>query len=226
MDRKTFLLIGLLLLLFSLLLHAQDNVAVVIKVRGVVRTTPANTTRSSQVKRGQILKDGDRLETGPGAFCAIKFLDDKSLLRIKEKSSCVIEGKREGKTIAKNIFVEIGSFFASLFKQKNKFQITTPTSVASVKGTQFWVQQFGQTGETHYICLEGVVEVKNNAGKVLVNAGQTAVVTSRSRMPLVRLTNEGEIPSRETEGSSNRSLDVEFQNANGESKILRIEIQE
>ncbi|RMF58061.1 MAG: hypothetical protein D6748_09775 [Calditrichaeota bacterium] len=218
----------LIILIFLSLgcLYAQDQVAVVIKVRGIVKITPSKSTQSRQVKKGEVLKDGDKLETGAGAYCAIKFLDDKSLLRIKEKSVCVIEGKREEDKIEKNIFVEIGSFFASLFKPKGSFRVTTPTSVASVKGTQFWVVQFGQSGETHVICLDGVVEVKNNAGKVLVGAGQTAIVTSRNRMPTVQLTRDGEIPSDDEDSGGSRTLDIEFQNSNGETKTLRIEVQE
>ena len=145
--------IGLLILSTGLL--AQESVAVIVKLKGTVQVTPPNSQKSSDARKGTILKDGDRLETGAASFCAIKFLDDKSLLRLKENASCVIEGKRDGDVIDKNIFVEVGAFFASLFKQRGEFKVTTPTSVASVKGTKYWVIQLGRSGPTRFVIDEG-----------------------------------------------------------------------
>lgn len=225
--RPTYFRLGLLmLLLFSAALMADEYIAVVLKFRGDVWITAANSLKSEKLQKGQLLRDGDKIETGPGAFCALKFLDDKSLLRIKEKSSCVIEGKKDKKGIQKNIFVEIGAFFASIFKQKGELKVTTPTSVASIKGTKFWVFQSGQTGHTMYVVTEGVIEVKNDAGKVLVRQGQTAEVFSKNRMPQVRLTKTGDLPADEQQQSSGRQLDIEFVDPSGQTRVLRIQIQE
>lgn len=204
---------------------ADENVAVVVKSRGDVDITPNQKVKSVDAKKGYVLQHKDKLKTAKGAFCAIKFLDDKSLLRIKENSSCIIEGTRKKSTIEKNIFVEIGTFFASIFKQKTTFQVTTPTSVASVKGTKFWTIQNKITSETKYVCIEGVLEVENKAGKVLVRAGQTGIVQSKTRLPIVRLTDSGDIPDEE-ESSSEKSLDFEFNDSNGQKKVLRLQIQD
>jgi hypothetical protein len=185
------------------LASANDDIAVVVKLSGEVRVTPANSSKSERVKRGQILKDGEKLETGPESYCALKFLDDKSLLRIKEKSSCIIEGKRQQNTINKNIFVEVGS-------------------VASIKGTKFWVLH---KIETRYVCTEGAIEVESNAGKALVRKGQTGIVVARSRMPEVRLTRDGDIPSDEADAGLIRSLDFEFNNSSGDIRVLRVRIK-
>ena len=204
---------------------ADESVAVVVKSRGDVDITPNGKVKSVDARKGYVLKHKDKMVTAKGAFCAIKFLDDKSLLRIKENSSCIIEGTRRRSTIEKNIFVEIGTFFASIFKQKTTFQVTTPTSVASVKGTRFWIIQSKVTSETKYICIEGVLEVENKAGKVLVRRGQTGIVYSKTRLPIVRLTDSGDIPGDEDNGSD-KSLDFEFNDANGQKKVLRVQIQD
>lgn len=201
---------------------ANENIAVVIKLEGEVRVTPANSMKSEKVQKGQILKDGDKLETGAASFCALKFLDDKSLLRIKEKSSCVIEGKRNEKSIEKNIFVEAGTFFLSLFRQDKTFKVTTPTSVASVKGTKWWIIQ---ALDTRYVVIDGAIQLDNNAGKVLVRKGQTGIVSSRNQMPEVRLTRSGDIPSDELDEGSLRSLDFEFNNSSGQTRVLRVRIK-
>ncbi|RMG64208.1 MAG: hypothetical protein D6715_10035 [Calditrichaeota bacterium] len=205
-------------------LPASDNIAVVIRARGRVKLSHKNLKRTIAVKKSQPLVSGDRLQTGPASFCAFRFLDDRSLVRLRENSSCVIEGKKSKTKVDKNIFVQVGAFFASLFKQRGEFKVTTPTSVASVKGTKFWVIQ-SPDGPTMYVCTEGVVEVVNDAGKVLVRAGQTATVKSRTSQPVVRLTREGDIPGSEAGGQMGQSLEIEFQNPQGQSKTMKIELQ-
>ncbi len=119
--------------------------------------------------------------------------------------------------------MEVGSFFANLFKPKGSFKVATPTSVASVKGTKFWVIQ---RSPTKYIVEEGVLELENETGKVLVRQGQTAIVESQTSTPEVRLTTDDDIPS-ETDGEGAfGELDIGFQNDRGEQKILRIKVQE
>jgi len=222
MVRKTtFIGIGLALLL-SAFLFADDNVAVVLKVRKDVRITPTNQTKSVQGKRGMALQDGNKVETGKGSFCALKFVDDRSLLRILENSSCIIEGKKEQNKIEKNIFVQVGAFFADLFKPSSSFKVTTPTSVASIKGTKFWVIQ---RSPTKYIVTQGVIEIENDVNKALVREGQTGIVESKTSEIQVRLTTEGEIPSESGQSSAGQ-LDIGFRNNQGEEKILRIKFQE
>lgn len=223
-SKKLTFLPLMLMLIFASQAIAAEKIAVVVKLRGDVSVTRGKSFKSVQAKKGQILEDGDMLDTGEDSFCAIKFLDDKSLLRIREKSNCTIEGKREGRSIVKNVFAEVGAFFFSLFGQPKGFKTTTPTSVASVKGTQYWVIQL-LSGETRYICTDGVIEVRNQAGKVLVRKGQTAVVASRSRLPRVRLTSGGDIPTGSGGASAERELEFEFSDGSGQKKVLRLQLQ-
>lgn len=219
--RITFIVIGLSLLLSAFLL-ADDNVAVVLKVRNDVRVTPTNQTKSIQGKRGMALQDGNKIETGKGSFCALKFVDDRSLLRIQENSSCIIEGKKEQNKIEKNIFVQVGAFFADLFKPSSTFKVTTPTSVASIKGTKFWVIQ---RSPTKYVVTQGVIEIANDVNKALVREGQTGIVESRTSEIQVRLTADGDIPSEGGQGSVGQ-LDIGFRNGQGQEKTLRIKFKE
>lgn len=224
MFRKTILFSVFILLLISAFSFADDNVAVILKTIRDVKVTPTNQVKTVQGKRGYVLEDGNKIVTGDKSFCAIKFLDDKSLLRIRENSSCVIEGKKEQNKIEKNIFVEVGSFFASLFKPKGSFKVTTPTSVASVKGTEFWVIQRSPT--KYIVTKDGPLEVENETNKVLVREGQTAVVASKTSEIQVYLTKEDEIPSGDDGQSSIKELDIGFENDKGEEKTLRIKVQE
>ena len=93
----------------------------------------------SSLKTGSILEDGDKIRTGNSGFVAIIFIDDKSTLKIKENSEAVITGQRTTKNISKKINLDGGTIRASISKQNVDFVIQTPTSVASVKGTDFWL---------------------------------------------------------------------------------------
>ncbi|GAB4380881.1 MAG: hypothetical protein Kow0042_31240 [Calditrichia bacterium] len=227
MMKNSFIIIGILfsVALFSLPCFADAPVAVILKNKGEVNLYKTATSGAETVKKGQVLYDGNKIRTGTSSFCAIKFIDDKSLLRLKENSSCVIEGKREKDHINKNIIVEVGSFFASLFKQKGQFLVTTPTSVASVKGTQFWVIQFTD-GTTRYIALEGLLDLANDAGRVLLRAGQTADFRSKTAPPEITLTNTDNIPDLEDEAGRRQTLEIYFKNNAGQMKTLRVDYQE
>lgn len=223
MFRKTALILLLFTLLVNIDSRADDNVAIVLKVVRDVQVTPSEQARTVQARKGYVLRDGNKVATGAKSSCAIKFLDDKSLLRIRENSSCTIEGKKDQEKIEKNILVEVGTFFASLFQPKGSFKVTTPTSVASVKGTKFWVIQ---KSPTKYVVQEGMVELENETGKVLVREGQTAIVESQTSTPVVRLTTDDDIPSEEDGDGGSGDLDIEFENERGEQKTLRIKVQE
>ena len=215
----------LFIILISLNLSqaAGDFVAVVIKAKGKVTITRPGENRSWKGEKGMVLRSGDRIETGIASFCAIKFLDDKSLLRIKEKSECVVEGKKEQGRIDKNIFVEVGSFFASIFKQRGQFLITTPTSVASVKGTKFWTIQ-ERNGPTTYIGIEGLIDISNKGGRILLRAGQTGIVKDNQTPPVARLTNPDEVPMEEEGDEGRQFIEIEFRDADGKRKVMKIEV--
>lgn len=224
MKSKLCSLLILWLLMAAMPAMAVDYIAVVIKSSGNVKLQHPGNKRTIDLKKGQILQSGDRIVTGQGSFSAIKFLNDKSLLRIKENSECVIEGKKNGPRVDKNIFVKVGSFFASLFKPRGSFRITTPTSVASVKGTEFWTIQF-QDGHTMYMTTEGAVDLTNNTGKALLRAGWTAVIHSMNDKPQIRLSRPEDF-RRTGENRKNQSLEVEFKNEDGQVRRLKIEFEE
>ena len=205
--------------------YSDDPVSVVRKSKGEVDLFRKEEAKSRDVKKGVVLYDQDKIMTKEASFCALKFVDDGSLLRIKENSTCIIEGKREEDHINKNIIVEIGSFFSSLFKPRGSFTVTTPTSVASVKGTQWWTIQL-ENGHTVWICIDGLLDLVNEAGKVLLKAGQTATYTSNTELPEIRLTRDDEIPILDDEIGQIKTLDVEFKDTSGNLKKLRIDYEE
>ena len=61
--------------------------------------------------------------------------------------------------------------------QLTEFKIITPTSVASVKGTRFWIDVDGKKGDVFY-GLSGAVEIVNSSTGEKVSLTENTMVTS------------------------------------------------
>ena len=92
MLTKKFLFIITFILFYAAQMQASAPVAVIIKSRGKVFLYHEKENKPRLIKKGQVLYSGDKIRTAAASSCAIKFIDDKSLLRVKESSSCIIEG--------------------------------------------------------------------------------------------------------------------------------------
>ncbi|KAA3614903.1 MAG: hypothetical protein D8M58_10635 [Calditrichaeota bacterium] len=209
----------LMVILFAGSLIAADPSAIVIKAKGDITIKNAKTGKSLKAKRGTRLTDGDKITTGKKGRMALKFIDDNSLVRVRPNSTLTINTKKEKSSVTKNIFVEVGSIFSRITKQKSSFRVTTPTSVASVKGTAFWTLQKFKGGTT-YFGEEGVVELTNDAGSALLKAGETGSVTSKNSKPVVRKTKAGEKPS-DGDDDVPDDFEFEFEDESGNKKVLK-----
>ena len=219
MKKLNLLLLISLFTVFSTNIFAADPIAVVIKAKGEISVKNAASGKSTDAKRGTRLNDGDKITTGKDGRLAVKFLDDNSLLRIRPNSTLTVNAKKEQNSVAKNVFVEVGTIFSRITKQNSSFRVTTPTSVASVKGTIFWtVQEF--KGATTYFGDEGTVEISNDAGSALMHKDETGYVTSKNSKPIVRKTKPGEKPTLE-EGDEPDEFEFDFQDQSGNKKLLK-----
>jgi len=202
--------------------YAAKSVAITIKSKGKVKIYESGKKSEKNLKRGFRLRDGDKIVTGDKSYAAFRFIDDKSLVRIRSNSSCTVKGEEEkDNSIIKNIFVEIGTIFARITKQKGRFQVTTPTSVASVKGTKFITDHRGDDG-TYFFGEEGLCEIKNKAGVAQLRDGETAFVADENTAPVVWKTRKGEKPSFDEFAGDEDEFEFEFENEAGDKKLLKI----
>jgi hypothetical protein len=99
-------------------------------------------TKPKALSKGSLLAQGDRVITGTKSRIEIK-LPDKSFVRFDEKTTFVLESVAyDQKTKKKdvNINIILGNTWAKVPKfsgSKGRFAITTKTSVAGVRGTDF-----------------------------------------------------------------------------------------
>jgi hypothetical protein len=216
--------ITILLFVFSIILLCNwaagaEAIAVIVKAEGSITLMRGNTASAEKVKRGMKLQDGDKLVTKKKSYVAVSFLDDASFIRIRPNSTCIIRGKKEQNKISKNIFLEVGMLFARVLKQKGKFLISTPTSVASVKGTE-WITEQKFEGGTFYYGLKGVVEITNDAGSALLHENESAYVGSEKEAPVISKIDPSAVPSVDEDDKADL-FELEFENDAGQKKLLK-----
>ena len=203
-----------------------NKIAVATKVKGPVEIMPIGKKGFSDLEPGTILSDGDKIRTGPSGFTAIIFIDDKSTLKVKDNSEVVITGKRTAASISKKINMDEGTIRATEKKQNTDFVIQTPPSVASVKGTDFWLVSDPATGD-QIIGIEGIVGLVNNetGQEIDVSEGMSGLSTPDGNVGLTE-TDPSSIPddpSDEIEGPS--QVKIYLEGPNGEQKVMIIEYQ-
>ena len=148
---------------------------------------------------------------------------------IKSNTELEIIGEREKRSIAKKINLDRGTLRAIVTKQaKSDFIVQTPTSVASVKGTDFWLICDPLKGD-QLIGLEGIVTFTNIISGMTIDVtggfmGNSLVDGSLD----LDVTNPDIVPSdpeEDTSGSDRSELRIQFQGPDNTIKTLIIQYQ-
>ena len=220
-------LIILILIFMGVFLLAQPpaSVAVVTKVRGNVEIRKVSSNPVfSPVKAGQLLNDEDFIRTGANAFAVLIYLDDKSMVKLKGDTNLEIRGKKVGKGLEKNLEITGGTIRAVVSQQRRgEFTVTSPTSVASVKGPSFWIVSNSQPGDQVYN-EEGVVQLTNLTSGDIVDllANQTGISTTDGGLSVAE-TIAANVPIDEDDsGREPRELRIRFKDSDGTEKVLII----
>ncbi|NOZ75498.1 MAG: FecR domain-containing protein [FCB group bacterium] len=206
-------------------LLGASKIAVATKVQGKVDFVKNGNVKRNSLKQGTILEDGDKIYTGASGFVAVVFIDDKSMIKIKEDTELEITGKRSNASISKKINMEMGTIRAMVSKQrKGEFVVETPTSVASVKGTDFWVISNPFTGDM-LLGLDGLVNFTNllTGQSIDIGAGFTGNSTPDGSLNSGE-TDPGTIPEDpdEAEGAGESTLRITLEGPDGTQKVLII----
>ena len=166
-----------LILMFSSLLFSSETIGLVIKHKGDVNYFPYDKNKSSKkINISESLFNQDLIRTGKDGFTKFVYLDDGSAIKIHKDSEVYVQGNIDKRKIIKQINISTGKLKLDIENQQlSEFKIITPTSVASIKGTRFWVDVNGKRGDTFH-GLSGVVEITNNitGKKIELIEGTTA----------------------------------------------------
>ena len=207
---------------FFTILFGEDRIAITTKIIGKAYYVRGNNSELP-VTKGHIFENGDILTTSKGGFVALLYIDDKTALKVKENSKLTISGKRAAKSIAKEIKLDRGTLRAIVKKQnQNDFIIRTPVSVASVKGTDFWLIS-NKTNDS-IIGLEGKIAFLNilSGETVDITIGKTGISSSDGSLQSFK-TDPSTIPEDlSVDINGDQILEIEFENASGKKKTLII----
>ena len=173
MNRK---IIYITLILSSLLFSSE--VAIVTKNNGDTKYKKETSKRfTNKINSGLELFNNDLLVTGNNGFIMFAYLDDGSLIKVHKDSEVLVDGTLNNNTINKQVIVNDGFIKFDIKKQKqNEFKVVTPTSVASVKGTLFYIDT-SDKGDVFY-GFEGIVEVLNIKSQEVSSLTKSKKVTS------------------------------------------------
>ena len=216
------------LILMSTLLIGSSKVAVAIKVKGKVSIIPAETKVKKPLKPGTPLSDQDEIMTAKGSYAALMYLDDKSVVKMMGNSDLVIAGNRSSAGINKSLDISYGKITANIVQQKGReFRIATPTSVASVKGTELAITSDPAMGDS-FMLLEGLIEVTNSitGESTEVSPGETAVSTPEGSLDVHETTTDDMAGFEEAEMEiPTQELRFEVEDTDGNIKEIIIQYQ-
>lgn len=149
-------------------------------VKKIVKDVTYKKTGQSDwevAKTGSPLNDGEQVKTGSKSLALVLFTDGSGLLRVRENAILNIYGKRNNKQIDKNTYIDKGLIGFEVNKQENaEFKFTTPTAVASIRGTLGFIE-VGMDSSTTISLEKGSVEfqsLRGNRGNGTVTGGNTA----------------------------------------------------
>ena len=154
---------------------SNETLGLVTKSKGEIQYKKFSSDKfTNKFYKGLGLYGDDQIRTGDNGFSIYRYLDDASSIKILKNSDIHIQGRVNSRNIVKNVEVSNGIVNFDIDKQSNgDFTIVTPTSIATVKGTNFWLICNGPEGDK-FFGIEGEVEVKN------IESGRTIILTEDS----------------------------------------------
>ena len=185
-------------------------VAAISTLKGLVMVKPVGSRKYIPAYKGQMLKSGEWLKTKQGVFVAIVFLDGSNIKIQQETEVKITSYRMTSKSLRTNLDLNKGQAWSKVADQGagGEFQITTPTAVASVKGTEFDLKFDNESGETSIVVIEGSVAFAGELGDILVGAMQS----SKGGAP-VTIVAQDNLPSWQKKTDPGLAFDIHALNA-------------
>ncbi len=232
MKRTTYQLIALLamvLLLSSAVeLLADDPVALTIKVKGNVKLSRGE--QINDLGKGEMLMNNDELNSYEDSYAAAKFVDGSSLIKLFPNSTLKIQAEvNSDNQLDKKSYLERGNIYSKVMKKAGVYEVETPTTVASVKGTEFLIS-VSDTGETTITTFRGIVRMENKTDGEAADVGPGMTATSSGAGPIVVETvKDGDIDEQVIEEieelEETTDLEIELKGPDGDTRKVIIEME-
>jgi hypothetical protein len=225
---RSLLTIALLWFGFSPVDAAAPAIGVVSKTILEVTLKPSGKTWA-KANKGDALSSGDMIKTGDKSFAIIKF-NDNSMVRIRERSELTVTGTLKDKAFSKSVDVDRGVVGFSVKPQQTneEFRFTSPTSVASIRGTGGMFAAHDTTDTL--TVLEGTVHFTNRFSSKSLDIGSGFTgISSRSGLIESHATTRDERRAADDAlktGEQSKQLRLQLKGPRGDSKDLIIDFKE
>ena len=158
---------------------AAQSIAVVSKAKGNVKYKKKSDKELKKIlKSGMDLYNNDYIKTGKNGFAKYVYVDDGTQIKVHNNSEVYIKGEINGRSIIKQLKVDKGTIKLEIKKQAiDEFTVITPTSVASVKGTSFWLDCRGKDGDKFY-GESGLVSIQNKESGQITDLKENKTASS------------------------------------------------
>lgn len=159
----------------------------------------ADTFHTAEAKEG--INWGDSLKTGISGLLGILFFEDGSQVKLTGNTAVQLITPDAG-TGKRSLDMKIGSLWAKIVQTEIGLDINTPSAVASVKGTRFWMM-VDPNGNTRVLCQQGLLSVTNKTSGVqtFVPAGEMCLAGIDGSMETIKVNPEEGIEPEEPERS-------------------------
>ncbi len=219
--KKVILFIFLFLSFLPIFAKENSPAALVLTAKGEIILKRGDD--NNRVESGTPLYSGDELISKEQSIAAIRFVDSGAVIKLFSNSILIINTEKKVRRLDKKLYLEVGDVWSRVKKEKGEYQIETPTSVASVKGTDFFTN-VRKDGLTTVVTLSGIVELRTKVGAIDVPKGKTGVAR-KEEMPTIEDTKPKHIApeiKKEIEKGETNVLEIELEDENGEIKKLKI----
>lgn len=152
-----------------------DCDAYVVDVAGSAELTANPDEEWAAIKANQCVYPGDLIRTGEDGAVSLQLGPEVSV-KVNANSDFQLWNEDEDAIVPNELDFELGEVLTEIAPAEGEevpFAVNTPSGVVSVKGTEFHVM-VDEEGKSEVKVLDGVVELLNDLGSVLAEAGMAA----------------------------------------------------
>lgn len=174
-------------------------------------------------KTGVPLQDGQEIKTGNKSLALILFTDGSGLLRVRENSILHIYGEKETNKLNKNTFLQKGQLGFQVSKQEDEqFKFTTPTVVASIRGTGGYIDVEDDSSTT-IVCETGEIELQATGGEKQsgnLTGGNSANINSNGQININQSTDDEKNELNKNKQTETKVIKIKTENGEIEIEYL------
>jgi hypothetical protein len=222
--RKIKTTICIIVLFLSIL--TAETIGRVMKANGEVFIKPiGGASYSVNVKPGQAISNGDAIRVGESSFAVVIFLDDKSVVKVRENTDFQFVETSN----TRSLIIDQGTTLHNVNKdgRKKAYRVETPVSVASVKGTEFSAFHDAIAGIDKFVGKTGNFDVFNTISGMTVNVGPGQKAVSNALGQLIPAPAQpGDFPEDPDGESSNEQEQEEPQEESNQLEDQQLQEQQ